>query len=110
MSIDSARQFGHASNAEQTRPRWTCRQTVSIKALSNCAREASADVFRIGPARAGCQQSFCEETAQPSPHFLIGIYCGLVGCDFLASALLFITGGVPLLCDPVNLPFLAKAA
>src|SRR5271166_4015566 len=48
--------------------------------------------------------------AQGSPHFLIGIYCGLAGCDFLASALLFITGGVPLPCDSVNLAFLAKAA
>src|SRR5208282_1936942 len=27
-----------------------------------------------------------------APLILIGIYCGLGGCDFLASALLFITG------------------
>src|SRR5271166_3068466 len=45
-----------------------------------------------------------------APLILIGIYCGLGGCDFLASALLFITGGVPLPCDPVDLPFLAKVA
>src|SRR5271167_3581183 len=48
--------------------------------------------------------------ALKAPLILIGIYCGLGGCDFLASALLFITGGVPLPCDPVDLPFLAKVA
>src|SRR5208282_890692 len=49
-------------------------------------------------------------SALKAPLILIGIYCGLGGCDFLASALLFITGGVPLPCDPVDLPFLAKVA
>jgi len=51
-----------------------------------------------------------DDASLKAPLILIGIYCGLGGCDFLASALLFITGGVPLPCDPVDLPFLAKVA
>src|SRR5208282_5709157 len=62
-------------------------------------RGASSDLVRRG-----------SPAPLKAPLILIGIYCGLGGCDFLASALLFITGGVPLPCDPVDLPFLAKVA
>ena len=65
-------------------------------------RPATAD--EVAPATAAGAR------ALKAPLILIGIYCGLWGCDFLASALLFITGGVPLPCDPVDLPFLAKVA
>src|SRR5271166_834491 len=65
-------------------------------------------VFRFDTLTAGLQTSL--ERDLKAPLILIGIYCGLGGCDFLASALLFITGGVPLPCDPVDLPFLAKVA
>src|SRR5271157_3877316 len=70
---------------------------------------ASATRFRL-PCPLQQSGSGSGYAPQGSPHFLIGIYCGLAGCDFLASALLFITGGVPLPCDSVNLAFLAKAA